>query len=258
MLHRHTQLLGKGGRVNIVGFVFARGGSKGVPRKNVRLLGGKPLITHAIDTAFACRQISEVIVSTDDPEIADVAMQAGASVPFLRPAELATDSAPEWLAWRHAIEHYNRFSKRGPVDVFVTVPPTAPLRSTDDVERCIDALVGDPEQPDVVLTVAEPHRNPYFNMVTTDTAGWATLVCASPNGGAFRRQDAPPVYDITTVAYALRAEFVLTAPRMLAGRVKTVTVPVERSLDIDTEHDFFVAECLWQQRHSASARSRAA
>lgn len=237
--------------MNIVGFVFARGGSKGLPRKNVRLLGGKPLIAHAIDTAFACRQINEVIVSTDDPEIAEVAMQAGASVPFLRPAELATDSAPEWLAWRHAIEHYNRFSQRGPVDVFVSVPATAPLRIPADVERCIDALVGDPDQPDVVLTVTEPHRNPYFNMVTTDASGWAKLVCTTPDGSVFRRQDAPPVYDITTVAYALRAEFILTAPRMLAGRVKTVTVPVERSLDIDTEHDFYLAECLWPRRPTA-------
>ncbi|HUQ68230.1 MAG TPA: acylneuraminate cytidylyltransferase family protein [Planctomycetaceae bacterium] len=244
--------------MNIVGFIFARGGSKGVPRKNVRLLGGKPLIAHAIETAFACRQIGEVIVSTDDPEIADVAMDAGASVPFLRPAELSTDSAPEWLAWRHAIEHYTRFSQRGPVDVFVSVPTTAPLRIVDDVERCIDALTGDPDRPDVILTVAEPYRNPYFNMVTTDVAGRAKLVCTSPDGNAFRRQDAPPVFDITTVAYALRAEYILTASRMLAGQVKTVTVPVERSLDIDTEHDLFLAECLWQRRQSPTKKLRAA
>ena len=89
--------------MKIVGFVFARGGSKGIPRKNLCLLGGKPLIVHAIEAALASRHISRVVISTEDEEIARVAREHGAEVPFMRPAELASDTAPEWLAWQHAI-----------------------------------------------------------------------------------------------------------------------------------------------------------
>ncbi len=234
--------------MNIVGFVFARGGSKGVPRKNVRPVGGKPLIGHAIEAALASRWIDEVLVSTDSPEIADVARQFGAMVPFLRPPELSSDTAPEWLAWRHAVAFYDSHSTRGPVDVFVSVPATSPLRIAEDVDRCVEALVEDPDCPDVILTVAEPYRNPYFNQVTTDSRGIARVVCSTGAGGATRRQDAPPVYDITTVAYALRADLIRTKDRLFDGVVKTVTVPVERSLDIDTEHDMALAEFLWQRR----------
>src|SRR5687767_5970077 len=88
---------------HIVGFIFARGGSKGIPRKNIRLLGGKPLIAYSIEAARASRFIERVIVSTDDPEIAKVAQQYGAEIPFIRPAELAQDNSPEWLAWQHAV-----------------------------------------------------------------------------------------------------------------------------------------------------------
>ena len=234
--------------MNIVGFVFARGGSKGVPRKNIRPVGGKPLIGHAIETALASRWIKEVVVSTDDPEIAAVARQFGASVPFLRPPELSGDAAPEWLAWRHAVNFYDEHSSKGPVDVFVSVPATSPLRIAEDVDRCVEGLIHDPDQPDAILTVAEPYRNPYFNQVTTDERGFARVVCTLGSGVAVRRQDAPPVYDITTVAYAVRAELIRTKSRIYDGRVKTAQVPVERSLDIDTEHDMALAEFLWQRR----------
>ncbi len=234
--------------MNIVGFVFARGGSKGVPRKNVRPVGGKPLIGHAVETAFASRWITEVLVSTDDPEIASVAKRFGASVPFVRPAEFSTDAAPEWLAWRHAIAFYDAHSTKGPVDVFVSVPATSPLRIAEDVDRCVEALIHDVDQPDVILSVAEPYRNPYFNQVTTDSRGFARVVCSTGTGEATRRQDAPPVFDITTVAYAVRADLIRTKSRLFEGRVKTVPVPVERSLDIDTEHDMALAEFLWQRR----------
>ena len=116
--------------MNITGFIFARGGSKGVPRKNVRSLCGKPLIAHAIDAALGSRFIQRVVVSTDDPEIADVARRYGADVPFLRPAELATDTAAEWLCWRHAIQFVNAEAGRLPLDLFVSVPATAPLRAS--------------------------------------------------------------------------------------------------------------------------------
>jgi len=129
--------------------------------------------------------------------------------------------------------------------VFVSIPPTSPLRQLEDVEKCIRLLArGD---ADVVITVTEAHRNPYFNMVRMDGDKFAHLFV---DGGSTvaRRQDAPLVYDMTTVAYAARPEFVLEARSVFEGRVRALLVPPERALDIDTELDFQFAEFLL--RHS--------
>ena len=115
----------------IVAVIFARGGSKGVMRKNIRPLAGKPLIAYAIEVARASRWIDQVVVSTDDPEIAAVAQHYGAEVPFMRPSELARDDSPEWLAWRHAIRTLGAGQGRA-IDVFVCVPATSPLRAVEE------------------------------------------------------------------------------------------------------------------------------
>jgi N-acylneuraminate cytidylyltransferase len=225
---------------HVVAAVFARGGSKGVPRKNIRMLRGKPLIAHAIDVARASSLVTRVVVSTEDPEIARVAAQYGAEIPFMRPAALAQDDSPEWLAWQHAIRELQ--ADAGPrIDAFVSVPPTSPLRSVEDLNACIRLFLAG--GTDVVVTVRPAERSPYFNMVTIDAQGYARLVI-DPGRAMHRRQDAPTVYDMTTVAYVARPEFVLTAGSMFEGRVKAVVVPAERALDIDNELDFRIAECL--------------
>ena len=223
-----------------VAFIFARGGSKGLPGKNIMPLAGKPLIAHAIATARACPRLATVIVSTDDPAIAAVAREYGAEVPFPRPAHLAQDDSPEWLAWRHAIDWFQR--ERGAFDSFVSLPPTSPFRAVADVDACLDRLHAQPDT-DIVITVRAAVRSPWFNMVRLDPDGTAHLVNA-PAQGITRRQDAPPVFDITTVAYVARPAFILSAPGLFAGRVRTVQVPPERALDIDTPWDFRLAECI--------------
>jgi N-acylneuraminate cytidylyltransferase len=229
-----------------IGFIFARGGSKGIPGKNIKDLAGKPLIAHSIEVALSCPGIETVIVSTDDPDIATVAVKYGAEVPFMRPPELATDSAPEWLAWRHAIEWVQR--ERGDFDVFVSLPATSPFRSVADVESCINTLRSDPKA-DVVITVKEADRSPYFNMVSLDADGYADLVI-KPAGKISRRQDVPPVYDVTTVAYAARPRFVLSADRLFDGNIRVVNVPADRALDIDTPYDFMLAQAIAQIKAS--------
>jgi CMP-N-acetylneuraminic acid synthetase len=226
----------------VVGAIFARGGSKGVPRKNVRPLAGKPLIAYAIETALASELIERVIVSTDDAEIAAIARQYGAEVPFMRPPELARDDSPEWLAWQHAIRALEEERK---IDLFVSIPPTSPLRAVEDVEACIKTLME--SDADVVVTVKPAGRSPYFNMVRLDATGYARLVIP-PDQALRRRQDAPAVFDMTTVAYAARPEFVLKADSLFAGKVKAVVVPLERALDIDTELDFAFAEFMLSRR----------
>lgn len=225
--------------------IFARGGSKGVPRKNIRPLGGKPLIAYAIEVALESTLIDRVFVSTDDTEIADVARRYGAEVPFMRPAELARDDSPEWLAWRHAIRELHGHDGSPAWDAIVSVPTTSPLRSAEDVDACIRALLE--SDADAVLTVRPAERSPYFNMVTIDARGYARVVL-EPAQEFSRRQDVPAVYDMTTVAYAARPSFVLSAASFMEGRVKAVVVPSERALDIDTELDFEIAEFLLQRR----------
>jgi len=223
----------------VVAFIFARGGSKGVPGKNLRPLAGKPLIAHAITQAKAAAGIDRVVVSTDDEEIARVARQWGAEVPFMRPAELATDEAPEWLAWRHALQETED------VGTFVCVPATAPLRQPGDIEACLGRLgIGD---VDVVFVVTAAAHNPYFNMVTLDGDGLAHLAMQAQDQH-HQRQSAPAMFDITTVCYATHPQFIARAEGLFDGRVGVVEVPPERALDIDTEFDFRVAEALLAQQ----------
>lgn len=228
---------------NVVAFIFARGGSKGFPGKNIALLAGKPLIAHAILAAGAARSVNRVVVSTDDEGIAAVAREWGAEVPFLRPAELAGDRSPEWLAWRHAIDAVDAAGPK--VDVFASVPTTAPLRRPADIDAAVARFrEGD---VDVVMTVTPAARNPYFNMVTVDIDRHARLVIP-PDGTVHNRQAAPPVFDITTVCYVVRPAFLRRADNLFAGRVGVIEVPAERAVDIDTPLDMKVAEALWEAR----------
>jgi len=233
---------------HVVCVIFARGGSKGVPRKNIRLLAGKPLIAHAIDVARASRHIDRVVVSTDDAEIASVAREHGAEIPFMRPAELAGDNSPEWHAWQHAIRTLEAAPGARKIDAFVTVPTTSPLRKVEDVDACIDMLLN--TDADVVITVRPAERSPYFNMVSIDENG-ATHLIIPPAATLHTRQSTPKSYDITTVAYAARPSYVLSAPSLLAGKVRSVIVPRERAIDIDTELDFEIAEFLMSRQEHA-------
>ena len=212
-------------------------------RKNLRLLAGKPLLGYAIETARASSLIDRVMVSTDDQEIADTARAYGAEVPFIRPPELATAEAPELLAWRHALVPLGELEPDAPSpDAFVSVPATAPLRAVEDVDECIRELRD--TDADIVMTVAESSRSPYFNMVALDERGYAQVVMETNERRITRRQDAPRTYDITTVAYAMRPAYVLSAEGLFDGKVRTVLVPPERALDIDTELDLRIAGLL--------------
>lgn len=233
----------------VVAGVFARGGSKGLPRKNIRVLAGKPLIAYAIDAARSSAMIDRVFVSTDDTEIADVARQCGADVPFMRPAELSRDDSSEWLAWQHAVRELEVVLPHRAVDVLVSVPTTAPLRAVQDVDRCIETLLA--SDADIVITVTPARRSPYFNMVTLDDER-ARLVIEPADGAVHRRQDAPLVYDITTAAYAVRRDYLLSATHLLQGKVRAVVVPESRALDIDSEMDLRIAEFILTQPVAAS------
>ncbi len=230
--------------MNIVAFIFARGGSKGLPGKNIRLLGGKPLIGWSIAHALSVQHIDRVIVSTDSENIASIARGYGAEVPFIRPAELAQDESPEWLAWRHALNYLQESTGALP-SIMVSVPATAPLRLPEDIENCINLYKKG--GADMVITITESHRNPYFNMVKANSDGTFGLVNI-PDSTIARRQDAPKVFDMATVCYVANPNFIMNYDSHFEGRVKAVNIPPDRAIDIDNLLDFHIAEKLFELR----------
>ena len=223
-------------------FIFARGGSKGVPRKNIRPFAGEPLIVHAIRQALRLPAVSRVFVSTEDAEIAAIAREAGAEVPFLRPAPLAADDAPEWKSWQHAVE-FIRNELNDPFDRFLSMPATSPLRSDADVTACLDRH--SEGGSDLVMGITPAASNPFFNMLTLGADGVAKLAVTPENGKVFRRQDAPEVFDMAPGAYVTTPDHIMAVRGVMEGIVKTVTIPRERAVDIDTMLDFEFAEFLF-------------
>ncbi|THB65925.1 MAG: acylneuraminate cytidylyltransferase family protein [Gammaproteobacteria bacterium] len=229
------------------GFVFARGGSKGLPGKNIKPLAGKPLIAYSIETAKQVSGLDKVFVSTDDKDIASIALEYGAVV-IERPEELSGDNSPEWLAWSHAIDWVIR--NYGVFKGFVSLPATSPLRSVIDVELAMDRLVK--MKGDICISVTPANRSPFFNMVKKNSAGFVELV-NKPNVGVYRRQDAPIVFDISTVVYATTCEFIKNNSGIFDGNVVCIEVPKERAVDIDDIYDFKLAEAILTENGTSHA-----
>jgi N-acylneuraminate cytidylyltransferase len=223
-------------------FIFARGGSKGLPGKNIKRLAGKPLLHYSIESAMQTASISEVFVSTDDEAIKNCAFDAGAKV-IDRPIELAGDKSPEWLAWRHAIEWAEK--RYGAFDNFISLPATSPLRAVEDIEAALQQQIL--THADICISVTPSSRSPYFNMVKMDGNGLVELVI-KPVGEVFRRQDSPDVFDITTVVYVARPNFIINNYGLFSGKVTSVVIPKERAVDIDDIYDFHMAEILLKSK----------
>ena len=224
--------------------IFARGDSKGVPGKNIKYICGKPLIAWAIEQAVRVKNIEKVYVSTDSVEISEVARNYGAEIPFIRPKKLAADDAPEWLAWQHMV-NYLYENNYDPDDVMISLPPTSPLRSIEDIESCIDLYLAG--NCDVALTITESSRSPYFNMVKFNKSRGIELLMPSERDIS-RRQDAPQSFDIATAAYVSSLKFIKNSKSIFEGRVSGSILSSENGLDIDTPLDFKLAEFLLSER----------
>jgi CMP-N,N'-diacetyllegionaminic acid synthase len=220
--------------------ICARGGSTGVPGKNIRPLCGKPLIAWTIEQALASGVADRVFVSSDSQQIADVARACGAEVPFLRPAELATASAGKLPVILHLVEWLEQHE--GPVSRIVDLDPTSPLRDVADIQAC-DALLG---RADLVITGYESDKNPYFNMVEQKADGSIERVCP-PVIEVLGRQSAPTVYAMNASIYAWHRRS-LGPSLWTAGKIQLHVMPRERSIDIDHPVDFDVVELLMNRK----------
>lgn len=221
-----------------VATICARGGSRGVPGKNIRPLAGHPLLAYTISSALTCPAVDRVIVSTDSDAVAEVARRYGAEVPFMRPASLAGDEAGKIPVLQHAVLALE--AKGAGIDVIVDLDPTCPLRTVDEIEACW-RLVQTPDT-DVVFTVTAARKNPYFNMVEI-ADGYAQL-CKVPDRPVVRRQDAPTVYEMNASIYAWRRQHLIDDGRLIGVRSRILEMPAERSHDIDLEIDFAFLEFL--------------
>lgn len=217
----------------------ARGGSKGIPHKNIRPLAGKPLIGYSVDVARQLADDTDICVTTDDPAIAAVVEAMGLKVPFLRPAELATDKSGTYEVLLHALDFYEQ---RGiHYDCLVLLQPTSPLRTADDVRRAM-ALYSD--DIDMVVTVKEAASNPYYNCYETDADGYLTI---SKGDGSFtRRQDAPKVWEYNGAVYVINTASLRRCPLGQFRRRRMSEMDAARSVDLDTELDWLVAEKMME------------
>ena len=229
--------------MNITCLIGARGGSKGLAGKNVRPLLGKPLISWSIEQAKACPEISRVVVSTDSEIIAEVARSYGAEVPFMRPAELANDTAGKWEVWQHALEacdsHYVE-----PIDLFVDLDCTSPLRDVEDISKAIAQFRA--SSVDAVFSVCEARKNPYFNML--EVVDGCQRICKSLRQPIVRRQDAPKVYEHVASIYVLSPEYLRRGTGLLSGCTQGYDIGAAKSLDVDSQFDFELIEYLMRKR----------
>lgn len=219
--------------------VPARGGSKGVPGKNIRLLGGIPLIGHSIRQALKVADRPEdVVVTTDSREIADIAAGEGARIPFLRPAELASDTAGSREVILHAIDSLN--ARGEGYEAVVLLQPTSPLRNIEDIRNAVTLFRK--RHPGMVVSAAPARSNPYYNAFECDADGF--LKISKGDGLITRRQDAPQVWEFDGSIYVIDPEALRKAPSI--ARIENILpLPLkEKGVDIDSELDFIIAEHL--------------
>jgi CMP-N,N'-diacetyllegionaminic acid synthase len=227
----------------ILGVIPARGGSKAIPRKNLALLANKPLLAWTVEVAIESDSLDRVVISTDDPEIAEVGKKLGAEIPFLRPAELATDTSASIDVILHAIRWFDENEKYRP-DYVLLLQPTSPLRTATDIRNSIEIMIA--KKGDSVVSVCETHQHPLW-MKTVNDEG--KLVDLGPQSSVpARRQDLPSVFALNGAIYLALRTFLLSERTFISDCTYAYVMPPERSIDIDTPWDFRVADLILRDR----------
>lgn len=221
--------------MRILYVIPARGGSKGIPRKNIKPLGGKPLIGYTVDVARELAAEEDICVTTDDLEIIEVVEKMGVKVPFVRPAELAGDRSGTYEVLLHALDYYE--AKGVHYDTLVLLQPTSPFRTADDVRACLALYTPD---IDMVVSVKSAATNPYYNAFETDEEGF--LHISKGDGRYIRRQDAPKVWEYNGAVYVINTASLRKMSLGEFPRRRMFEMSEEHSLDIDTPGDWLVAE----------------
>jgi len=225
---------------NILGLISARGGSKGLPRKNIKPLLGKPLIAWTIEQALASKYLDSVIVSTDDKEIADISKKYGAEVPFMRPKELAVDKARGIDVVLHAIGWLKENDKRKQYDLMMLLQPTSPLRRFEDIDKVIEFLFL--KEAKAIVSVCEIDHHPLWaNTLPEDRCMKDFIKQEIMNKN---RQELPVFYRLNGAIYLAYCNYMEKHKSFFGEKSFAYIMPRERSVDIDDEIDFKLAEII--------------
>lgn len=229
--------------LKVLGLITARGGSKGLPGKNIKNLCGKPLIAWSIDSAKGSKYLDQLVVSTDSREIADVAIEYGAEVPVLRPAELATDTAPTYAAINHIVDYLEAQGKA--FDILVLIEPTSPLRESSDIDKALEDMLEARADSVVSVCLAEAVHPAYMLQMTDNRR------LKSSNSGGFknvRRQDLEPNYFPEGTVYAARIDKLREHQTFYQDNMIGYAVPKWKSPEVDDIVDFLHIEAIMRHR----------
>ena len=225
--------------MRVVCFICARKGSKGLRNKNIDNICGKPLIVWSIEQAKNSKLVDEIVVSTDCDNIASVSRDNGAKVYFMRPDHLSDDESGKWQVWQHAITEYQKITGND-MDIFLDLDCTSPLRNVSDIDNAINLYTS--SNVDVVFSICEAKKNPYFNMV--EYKNNILQLSKKLDSRIVRRQDAPKVYEHAASIYVISPNFLLKGTGLLDGNAIGYEMPNERCIDIDSNFDYRLVEFL--------------
>ena len=228
--------------MKIIALIPARGGSKGIPKKNLALVGGKPLIAWTIEAALNSKHLDEIIVSTENEEIAECARKYGAKVPFLRPKELAADATLTIDVALHLINWYQTEYHNNP-DYLLTLQPTSPFRITQDIDNAIAIVLTN--EPDAIVSVYPANPHPYLTKKISKDGTLSDFI--QTDKAYLRRQDMPPAYALNGAIYLNKVESLINEKSFLPEHTLAYVMPAERSLDIDDHWDLKIANMIFSQ-----------
>ncbi|WP_299123957.1 acylneuraminate cytidylyltransferase family protein [uncultured Winogradskyella sp.] len=218
--------------------ITARGGSKGIPKKNIKLLNGKPLIQYSIDVAKEIANLEDICFTSDSDEIIDVAKKLGLKVEFKRPEKLATDTANSQDVMLHALETYEKLNDQI-YDAIILLQPTSPFRTLQQIKNCVALYTND---IDMVVSVKAASGNPYYNLFEEENG----YLEPSKKGSFTRRQDCPEVWEFNGAIYVINCKSIRNNKIKEFSKIKKYVMSEETSIDIDTQLDWNIAEFYLQ------------
>lgn len=228
----------------ILALILARGGSKGIPGKNIKKLSGKPLISYTIEAAKKSKYINKIVVSTDDDEIAKVASDCGAEVPFIRPDKLATDTARSNDAIIHALDFLKEKENYKP-DYLINLQPTSPLRKSEDINKAIGTFIRNKDNYESLISVCESFENPFW-MQKIEDGKLTSLMDSFDNYN--RRQELPKVYQLNGAIYLITYKKFMEYKSFYTDRIYPFIMEKEKSIDIDNKLDWKLVEILMEEK----------